>query len=1054
MADEKKAAFGVFPQMRPRRSVQDPEAAKYFPVDLARGFTAGVLGVPGETELLGRLAANLQIPQNMRMPRNKEEALQLIGELFGADRVSLETKLPTTEEIEPRIPFGSDTPVSRAAAEAGGLAGSFYTGPLSAYRAAKAIPQAVKRAGKDFVQAAGQTVSPLTVYHGSPHKFEKFDPSKIGTGEGAQAYGHGLYFAESPGVAQSYKANLGTRKAEWDELTKQRQDVQTELDKYWQRDKNFNSKEASKLLRQQDKLNAQIKELEAGSLYTVDLPDEKIAQMLDWDKPLSQQNEVIKALKGTDYEVGVSQKEAEKIADQRLRQEADEWAEMSGGDPVDYINNADWEKYVDQVRKESGNVDSSITGADLHKMIMRDEGYRPDLFDPENYQIGTSEALRQLGVPGIKYLDRSSRQAGEGTRNFVVFPGEEEALTILERKKEGGKVRFTDNPDAMRQELQMAGGGAAKGMAKLIKRAAESAGQKAPVVAEKDLTTLQDFHTSLGDRIRQGAADMQNLVESTPFKYDKGQRVFTEDSARKNKPPYEILRRTMVGNQPMRADHPQLGPGMGKVIKDPETGQTMRTPYEPGYIVRSELDDGVYEFQIPESAIKGDVGMARGGKVRFTDNPDTMRLELSIGGALGRGAKAAKAAKAAEKAPAVPLDIPRVRPTKEVIQAAAERVGRQQLGEHVTSPLTGTKNLAGRSMKESERVKNLQYDIQPIKEIPKAEPYQPKVGEVNIALPGDQTVSDMILKSVEDTPIGSTQQGGALFGQGRLTDPEEIRAFWASNVGASQAFQNKVTALAQMFDTDLVTAYHLAMGMRANNFAQHFADANIRAIDYSKLSKNAMDIFDSHIAAGFKNPQTGEMMTFPDWPGIANPEQALEAMKNNSELRKWFNNRMKTPALTQPLNLPDGRSIEYAITEPDIRNMEINLTGLSAGRMKPGAELMPETRHQTYSHGIPGTAIGKAPELAPFEISFPDVTSFVREKYRPQDFTGTIQKVFPHQIVDEAYLDDMQRYYDHLRRVRGYAEGGPVDPNEGGVLDMNDGGNITADDLSIEERPL
>ena len=33
-----------------------------------------------------------------------------------------------------------------------------------------------------------------TVWHGSPHKFDKFDSSKIGTGEGAQAYGHGLYF--------------------------------------------------------------------------------------------------------------------------------------------------------------------------------------------------------------------------------------------------------------------------------------------------------------------------------------------------------------------------------------------------------------------------------------------------------------------------------------------------------------------------------------------------------------------------------------------------------------------------------------------------------------------------------------------------------------------------------------------------------------------------------------------------------------------------------------------------------------------------------------------
>ena len=42
----------------------------------------------------------------------------------------------------------------------------------------------------------------IRAFHGSPHDFDKFDVSKIGTGEGAQAYGHGLYFAENEGVAK------------------------------------------------------------------------------------------------------------------------------------------------------------------------------------------------------------------------------------------------------------------------------------------------------------------------------------------------------------------------------------------------------------------------------------------------------------------------------------------------------------------------------------------------------------------------------------------------------------------------------------------------------------------------------------------------------------------------------------------------------------------------------------------------------------------------------------------------------------------------------------
>ena len=44
----------------------------------------------------------------------------------------------------------------------------------------------------------------MTTYHGSPHLFNKFRMDKIGTGEGAQAYGHGLYLAENPNVARQY----------------------------------------------------------------------------------------------------------------------------------------------------------------------------------------------------------------------------------------------------------------------------------------------------------------------------------------------------------------------------------------------------------------------------------------------------------------------------------------------------------------------------------------------------------------------------------------------------------------------------------------------------------------------------------------------------------------------------------------------------------------------------------------------------------------------------------------------------------------------------------
>jgi hypothetical protein len=48
----------------------------------------------------------------------------------------------------------------------------------------------------------------MVVYHGSPHDFDEFDHSKIGTGEGAQAYGHGTYLTESEKIAQGYRDRL------------------------------------------------------------------------------------------------------------------------------------------------------------------------------------------------------------------------------------------------------------------------------------------------------------------------------------------------------------------------------------------------------------------------------------------------------------------------------------------------------------------------------------------------------------------------------------------------------------------------------------------------------------------------------------------------------------------------------------------------------------------------------------------------------------------------------------------------------------------------------
>ena len=65
----------------------------------------------------------------------------------------------------------------------------------------------------DFFNADnGKETLEQSAWHGSPHDFDGFDLGAIGTGEGAQVHGWGLYFAQNREVSQGYKERL-TRKA-------------------------------------------------------------------------------------------------------------------------------------------------------------------------------------------------------------------------------------------------------------------------------------------------------------------------------------------------------------------------------------------------------------------------------------------------------------------------------------------------------------------------------------------------------------------------------------------------------------------------------------------------------------------------------------------------------------------------------------------------------------------------------------------------------------------------------------------------------------------------
>lgn len=93
-----------------------------------------------------------------------------------------------------------------------GLGSSQYLRDVEAFRTK--LADVLERYGQR--QQDGRSKPPMDpsdpafqrVYHGTPHTVDKFSLQKIGTGEGAQAYGWGLYFAGKREVALHYRDRL------------------------------------------------------------------------------------------------------------------------------------------------------------------------------------------------------------------------------------------------------------------------------------------------------------------------------------------------------------------------------------------------------------------------------------------------------------------------------------------------------------------------------------------------------------------------------------------------------------------------------------------------------------------------------------------------------------------------------------------------------------------------------------------------------------------------------------------------------------------------------
>ena len=264
------------------------------------------------------------------------------------------------------------------------------------------------------VKGGGLVVGPADIdlplgeqvaWHGTPHKVDKFTTEKIGTGEGAQAYGWGLYFADSKDVAKNYQAKLSRGRISDKDgklLSTNSQDREVSyvamLLNDLARDERIDRRDIDQGVLDYMK-DEVIKDIEAkvaeggrtsyaldflkrsiayadtlsvsqGHLYNVKLkPDDD--EFLDWDKPLSQQSETVRdAVMKTEFA-------------KRLVSEGAKARGFDGG----YLPGSTIYGELARV----GDIENNT------KAIAR------------KFKREASELLASLGVKGIRYLDGDSR---------------------------------------------------------------------------------------------------------------------------------------------------------------------------------------------------------------------------------------------------------------------------------------------------------------------------------------------------------------------------------------------------------------------------------------------------------------------------------------------------------------------------------------------------------------------------------------------------------------------------------------------------------------------
>jgi hypothetical protein len=225
---------------------------------------------------------------------------------------------------------------------------------------------------------------------------------KIGTGEGAQAYGHGLYAAENEAVAQGYRDAL-----------RRKGDKITFDGKPLERPRDFT--EIQSQLENVEGDWRTYKAVEEITSRQGDMAD-RLADIRNWYR---NQPEMLAA-------VDRAEKRMNLVANPGKTYEVE-----INADPNTFL---DWDKPLSEQPEAVRNLLGS------HVPLQKNRPYKPedtgkDIYFKNAQGIGgkdiAADELKRIGIPGIKYLDAGSRGAGDGTRNYVVF--DDKLISIIRK---------------------------------------------------------------------------------------------------------------------------------------------------------------------------------------------------------------------------------------------------------------------------------------------------------------------------------------------------------------------------------------------------------------------------------------------------------------------------------------------------------------------------------------------------------------------------------------------------------------------------------------------